>query len=530
MWDVLQNTSYQKDYVNDRGGADPVEVWLPAGVNTVSVYLREDGTRLDSIELEPVAIVPHDNDGDGFFETEGDCDDGNSVIYPGAVEVCGDGIDQDCDGSDLACVVVNPDSDGDGLTDSEELNTYHTDPNKVDTDNDGLIDFDEVITYHTDPNSSDMDGDGFSDGEEVASGFDPTDPDSKPAFDSAWNSAADFSAVFELGNGNTGVVETNFDVTPLINLLDGVIGYADTSVGIAAYRDMAMLVRMNENGQFDVRNGSGYDADVVVSYTANSTYHIRMMTDLGAGTYDVWVTPSGGTETQIANDYIFRSDAPQTDDLGKVCLIDNNTGEFRVENHTLIQADEAGDPDVAFEIVEVITETRVATGSDDAEESTTGRVNTRSSDLELTYDRRYQTVGMRFSGTDIPIGATIVNAYIQFQTDETQSTATSLTIQGEDTDNAGPFLRLTGNISSRPRTAAEVLWSPPAWMTVGEAGADQRTPNIASVIQEIVNRPGWSRDNAMVLIITGTGERVAESYDGDAHAAPLLHVEFIPGD
>lgn len=58
LWDALQNTSYEQDYVNDRNGADPVEVWLPAGVNTVTVYLREDGIRLDRIELEPVAAVP----------------------------------------------------------------------------------------------------------------------------------------------------------------------------------------------------------------------------------------------------------------------------------------------------------------------------------------------------------------------------------------------------------------------------------------------------------------------------------------
>ena len=57
LWDALQNTRFQEDYVNDRYGADPVEVWLPSGVNTVTVYLREDGTRLDRIELEPVDTV-----------------------------------------------------------------------------------------------------------------------------------------------------------------------------------------------------------------------------------------------------------------------------------------------------------------------------------------------------------------------------------------------------------------------------------------------------------------------------------------
>ncbi len=44
-----------------------------------------------------------DDDGDGYTESQGDSDDTNPDIYPGAVEICGDGVDQDCDGSDLIC-------------------------------------------------------------------------------------------------------------------------------------------------------------------------------------------------------------------------------------------------------------------------------------------------------------------------------------------------------------------------------------------------------------------------------------------
>ena len=159
LWDVLQNTGYLQDYVNDRNGADPVEVSLKVGLNTVTVYLREDGTRLGTIELEPVATAAPvaDEDGDGYTESQGDCDDNSATVYPGAEDTCGDGIDQDCNGSDLTCVDLTKDSDNDGLTDYEEENTYFTDPNKADTD-----------------------GDGFSDGEEVAGGFDPNNTESKP--------------------------------------------------------------------------------------------------------------------------------------------------------------------------------------------------------------------------------------------------------------------------------------------------------------------------------------------------------------
>lgn len=52
LWDIAQSGSFVQDYVSDRGQSDPVEVVLSAGLHTVSVFLREDGARLDKIELE----------------------------------------------------------------------------------------------------------------------------------------------------------------------------------------------------------------------------------------------------------------------------------------------------------------------------------------------------------------------------------------------------------------------------------------------------------------------------------------------
>jgi hypothetical protein len=174
-----------------------------------------------------------------------------------------------------------------------------------------------------------------------------------------------------------------------------------------------------------------------------------------------------------------------------------------------------------------VIDVRVAAGSDDAEELVTGSMYLTSSDLELVYDRGGdQKVGMRFTGVAIPQGATITKAYVQFQVDQTSSVATDLTIQGEATDNAATFGSAAGDISSRSRTGAAVPWTPPAWSNRNEAGPDQRTSDVASVIQEIVNRGGWASGNALVIIITGTGERIAEAYEGVPAAAPLLHVEF----
>src|SRR6185369_15611658 len=120
-------------------------------------------------------------------------------------------------------------------------------------------------------------------------------------------------------------------------------------------------------------------------------------------------------------------------------------------------------------------------------------------------------------------------AWVQFTVDESQSEATALLIQGQAIDNAPTFTSATSNISSRARTTASSSFSPVTWSTVGQAGTDQRTPNLAAVVREIVGRPGWSAGNALVILISGTGHRTAVAYDGTPATAPVLHVEFQSG-
>ena len=50
----------------------------------------------------------------------------------------------------------------------------------VDTDGDGLTDFQEINLYNTDPNSTDTDGDSYDDGYEISEGTDPLDPNDYP--------------------------------------------------------------------------------------------------------------------------------------------------------------------------------------------------------------------------------------------------------------------------------------------------------------------------------------------------------------
>ena len=104
----------------------------------------------DGADLE---CDPRDLDGDGHVGVAGggrDCDDTNPLVYPGAPERCGDGIDGDCLGGDEPC---DADFDGDGFNVGSDCNdrdpNVHppTDPDVdlevcdlIDNDCDGLVD------------------------------------------------------------------------------------------------------------------------------------------------------------------------------------------------------------------------------------------------------------------------------------------------------------------------------------------------------------------------------------------------------
>lgn len=155
-----------------------------------------------------------------------------------------------------------------------------------------------------------------------------------------------------------------------------------------------------------------------------------------------------------------------------------------------------------------------------------GKVQYTSSTLQMVYDSNtQQVVGVRFPALAIPKGAVIKQAYIQFTSDSTSSVTTKLKITGQAADNASTFTTSSKNISSRPRTNAYVNWSPVAWTVAGETGANEKTPDLSPIVQELVSRTGWASGNAMVFIVEGSGTRTAKSnyYSGKQ---PKLVVVF----
>ncbi len=185
----------------------------------------------------------------------------------------------------------------------------------------------------------------------------------------------------------------------------------------------------------------------------------------------------------------------------------------------------------------------VSSYTDDAEERVVQQNSWRSSsDLDFagyysgsTYNQTL--VGVRFQNVPIPQGEVIKRAYIQFtgrRGGDHTGEPTSLVIYGQADDNPGNFNNSNSDISGRPRTTASVAWNNlPDWAHQ-QNDNDTRTPDITSIVQETVNRPGWADGNSMLFIFerTGaTGKRDAYARDGGSSRAPVLHIELdVPGD
>ena len=128
---------------------------------------------------------------------------------------------------------------------------------------------------------------------------------------------------------------------------------------------------------------------------------------------------------------------------------------------------------------------------------------------------------MRFDNVTIPSGATINNAYLQVYADSDGTGIARLKVYGVDEDDAAAPTS-EAEYNADPQTTASVDWDG-AWTQ----DTWEQSPNISTVIQEIVDRGGWASGNAMVLQLeddlgSGNNYNRPRNYDqNSAHAAKL---------
>lgn len=103
-----------------------------------------------------------------------------------------------------------------------------------------------------------------------------------------------------------GIFVVEFDALADAANVDGVIGLSDGPADW--YTDLAVTVRLNQNGTFDARNGPAYQAENTLQYEAGIRYRIRLTVNLSSHRYSASVIPDGGIETVIATNFAFRTE------------------------------------------------------------------------------------------------------------------------------------------------------------------------------------------------------------------------------
>lgn len=133
-----------------------------------------------------------------------------------------------------------------------------------------------------------------------------------------------------------------------------------------------------------------------------------------------------------------------------------------------------------------------------------------------------QLVGMRFQGVNIPAGASIISASIDFTAEDSHGEETNLTVVGHAADDSPSIGTNNYYLRDLPKTTASVDWSPESW----HIGNLYTSPDLKSVVQEIVDRDGWCGGQALSFVVSGDGERRAYSYNNSPSRSPLLRIEY----
>jgi len=194
---------------------------------------------------------------------------------------------------------------------------------------------------------------------------------------------------------------------------------------------------------------------------------------------------------------------------------------------------------ITLKIVETQKDGEVSISFDDGEFENDAIDKMDDDDLDMGWegeDLNIMTTFTRFRNVTIPQGAIIDSAFLHIYAHEDEADLAKVNISAEFADNSAIFTE-EELISSRTWTTAKIDWNIAEPWTMWQP---YRTPDLKSLVQEVIDREGWVSGNALTLFFRGEDQgaslldnaRDFESYenieDPEDGGDGLHHPERVP--
>jgi hypothetical protein len=130
--------------------------------------------------------------------------------------------------------------------------------------------------------------------------------------------------------------------------------------------------------------------------------------------------------------------------------------------------------------------------------------------------------GFRYGNVDIPAGATIIRAHLEFVVDGTYEIPLQLRFYG-DNNPASPTFTGSNRPQDRSLTNAWVTWNISAadkWLYYTK----RVSPNLAPIVQELVDHPNWTQGQSVLTFIV----KPAPNFSGADHRRVMAYERDQP--
>lgn len=144
----------------------------------------------------------------------------------------------------------------------------------------------------------------------------------------------------------------------------------------------------------------------------------------------------------------------------------------------------------------------------------------------LWLDESERVVGIRFENIDVARGTHLAHAYLRLTPAAIASSRAALEIRAQLSGDVAGLRFADGDLSNRLRTTAHVTWSLGSWKVAGQSVV---SPDLASLMDEVLSQTNWRSGNAIMLLIRISGhDRLVDAADDNGHGAPVLYCELQP--